>query len=182
MRAGAPPSSQSPVATEQSTKAEQDIVLERGGELGPEVLFGPTLVVGDSEVIAVGMSELPADSRLQMAFAGVDAIVRAEVAKALLVSVEELDLDVSSNKQGLVNAERVGSEIAHSVLPQLPSPRRGWMRIRRGETELLVVFAELTVDKAALTDAVARTLARLGHNSERAPRVVGKMHLPEDEP
>jgi hypothetical protein len=62
-------------------------VLDRGGELADIQAERRTVEVTGSTVTVWGLTEVPDGSRMQMALAGVDAITRSELLKAVQVRV-----------------------------------------------------------------------------------------------
>lgn len=117
-----------------------------------------TVELTDAQVVVWGMTEVPADSRLQAALAMVDAIARAELLKYIRAGVASLALDVQTGAgQELA---RVDAEVAKGLLPGLAPPRHAWHKVRRGDEMVLRLYARLTVDREVAARAIAAALAR----------------------
>jgi hypothetical protein len=115
-----------------------------GGELAPGVLAQPRCVV-DAESVSVHADiEVPPDSRLQAAYAAVDANARAALLELVGVHVASLMSD---------EGERVSEHVVAYVRGRLPSTglvRHGWVR----EGAVLRVYGRLTVPRDVLARAV----------------------------
>jgi hypothetical protein len=143
-------------------------VLERGGELADSRAERATVTVTPTTVTVWGLTEVPDGSRLQIAFAGVDAITRAELLKAVEVRVAGTVTSVEStdpNRRSVVveTVEAVDGLLAHSG----PLPH-GWVRVRRNGEVVIRIWARLEVPRAALETSVRSVLARRGQGDPAA--------------
>jgi len=77
-------------------KPSGEEVLEQGGELADVDAARATVSVTADRVVVWGVTEVPDGSRMQMALAGVDAITRAELLKAIEVRVSGVVTSVES--------------------------------------------------------------------------------------
>jgi hypothetical protein len=137
-------------------------VLQRGGELASSPAERATVVVTPSTVTVWGLTEVPDGSRLQMAFAGVDAIARSELLKAIEVRVTGVVTSVEStdpDRRRVVveTVEAVDGVLAHSG----PLPH-GWVRVRRGGEVVIRIWARLDIPRATLEATVRSVLGRGG--------------------
>jgi hypothetical protein len=155
-----------PAPPEAAANASREEILESGGELPLEACTGPTLVVGAREVVALGTIEAPGDSRLQAALAAADAVARAELSKALEVSIQSLEVDLQ-NEGGVAAVERLQRETTRAALGGLGLPQRGWLRLRRGRETILRVCSELRLTRESLVEALAQRLEADKHLASR---------------
>jgi hypothetical protein len=140
-----------------------DAILDSGGELAGAAPERAAVVVTPEQVTVWGSAEVPDGSRLQVAYAGVDAITRSELLKAVQVRVTSVLTDLESTEPArrtlvLETVEAVDGELA-GVGP-LP---HGWARVRRGNSVVLRVWARLDVSRARLERAVRPTLERVAY-------------------
>ena len=94
-------------------------VLERGGELANVQAERAVVAVTPTTVTVWGLTEIPDGSRLQIAFAGVDAITRAELLKSIQFRVDGIVTSVESsdpNRRSVVveTVEAVDGLLAHA--------------------------------------------------------------------
>lgn len=140
-------------------------VLERGGELRdarPE----RALTVTASQISVWGITEVPASARLQMAMAGVDAITRSELLKAIEVRVSEVVTSVESSPASRRSVVVETSEVVAGVLARGAPLPHGWARIQRGDEVILRIWARLDVPRATLEGALRSTLGRASIDAE----------------
>jgi hypothetical protein len=142
------------------TEPRGEEVLERGGELANAQAERATVTVTAAAVTVWGLTEVPDGSRLQVAFAGVDAITRSELLKAIQVRVASVVTSVEStdpNRRSVVveTVEAVDGLLARSG----PLPH-GWVRVRRGGEVVIRIWARLEVPRATLETTVRSVLAR----------------------
>ncbi len=152
-------------------------VLARGGELA-DAPKERAMQVTASQVSVWGVSEVPADSRLQVALAGVDAITRSELLKAIEVRVSEVVTSVDSSDPRRRSLVVETSEAVAGVLARGAPLPHGWARIARDGQVILRIWARLDVPRDSLESALRSTLsARID------PRpLVDALTLAEDAP
>jgi hypothetical protein len=138
-------------------------VLERGGELADVQVERLPVVVTATTITVWGSSEVPDGSRVQMAFAGVDAITRSELLKAVQVRVASVVTDVDSTDPGRRSLTVETMETVDGVLSRAGALPHGWARVRRGNDTVLRIWARLEVPRAQLETAVRSLLERRGH-------------------
>ncbi len=151
-------------ACSSSTAATKDV--DAGGDEGvapaPNTIYGElelppsdTLVYEDGHVEAWAMTEVPAGSRRQAAFAMVDAIARAELLKVLRVGVKTIALDYETSL-GELQLQQISSESAAGVVLQAgPSPH-GYRFLRRDGEDKLQVWTRLRVPIEMLSSSMER--------------------------
>ena len=132
-------------------------ILARGGTLDATTLPNRPVEVYPDRLVAWGITEVPANSRLQMAKAGVDAITRAELLKYLDVTVASAMEDLMrSGPDG--DEQRIRLAVAEAVrgaLPGGPLIQHGWARLVRPEGAILRVVGRLEVDREFLSRIVS---------------------------
>lgn len=129
-------------------------VLERGGELAQARPEQATVAVTADTITVWGITEVPDGSRLQMAFAGVDAITRSELLKAVEVRVTSTETDVESNDPSRRSLTLQTIEAVDGVLPRATPMPHGWVRVRRGNDVVLRVWARLEVSRESVEAAL----------------------------
>jgi hypothetical protein len=133
--------------------------LERGGTLADVRVEDMTVRITESTVSAWGLLEVPDGSRLQAAYAGVDAIARAELLKLVRVRVAGLMVSVDSSDPARRDAyERIVEAVAGS-LRRAGSTQHGWARVKQAERIVLRVWSQLTVPRADVEAALAASHA-----------------------
>jgi hypothetical protein len=151
-------------------------VLEQGGELADVDAARATVSVTADRVVVWGVTEVPDGSRMQMALAGVDAITRAELLKAIEVRVSGVVTSVESKDpaQRSVVVETV--EAVSGALNQAGPLPHGWARVRRGDKIVLRLWARLDVPRTTLENAIRAAVARAGQGDAAA--IVGGLTTP----
>lgn len=129
-------------------------VLERGGELAAAEATRATVTVTPASVTVWGLSEVPDGSRMQMAFAGVDAITRAALLKSVEVRISDLVASTESSDEARRAVVIQTVETVDGVLPRATGLPHGWARVRRNGEVVLRVWARLEVPRAELEGAV----------------------------
>jgi hypothetical protein len=137
-------------------------VLERGGELADVQAERQTVTVTNGIITVWGMTEVPDGSRMQMAFAGVDAITRAELLKVVQVRVAEVVTDVDSTDPGRRSITMETVEVVDGVVAKTGPLPHGWARVRRGGEIVIRLWARLEVPRANLETAVRSLLESRG--------------------
>lgn len=152
------------VACAHTTSSPAERVLERGGELANARPDRAVLTVNADTITAWGMTEVPDGSRMQMAFAGVDAITRAELLKAIQVRVVGVTTDVESTDPARRSLTVETVEVVDGVLARGGPLPHGWARIQRGDRVFLRVWSRLEVPRASVETAVTSVLERHGRS------------------
>jgi hypothetical protein len=143
-------------------------VLERGGELADADAVRATVSVTADRVSVWGMSEVPDGSRMQMALAGVDAITRAELLKAIEVRVSDVVTSVESSDPARRSVVVETVEAASGALGETGPLAHGWARVRRGDKIVLRLWARLDVPRTVLESAIRAAVARAGQGDASA--------------
>jgi hypothetical protein len=133
-----------------------EVLLERGGELQLDGAPPATLRFVGDDVEAFAQTEVPGDSRLQAALAMVDALVRAELLKSIQVGVAAVDTATqtsSANTQAQASSS-AAAEAVKGVLPKLPLPEHGWVKVKRDGAVLLRLHARIKVARATIAGAL----------------------------
>lgn len=138
-------------------------VIERGGELADVEAARAPVAVTATSITVWGSSEVPDGSRMQMAFAGVDAITRSELLKAVQVRVASVVTDVDSTDPRRRSLTVETMETVDGVLSRAGALPHGWARVRRGNETVLRIWARLEIPRAQLETAVRSLLERRGH-------------------
>ncbi len=154
--------------------AAAEELLERGGDLSLIDADKTGVFVDTTSVTAVGMTEVPGTSRLQAAYALVDAVTRAELAKAVAVAITSLELDITRS-DAAPELERSETEATRALLPRLSSMTRGYARVRRGDEVVLRLWARAEVPRAALLEVVTDVLRARGREAGRAEEALSRM-------
>jgi hypothetical protein len=142
--------------------ARGEEILERGGELADVQAERQTVTVTASTVTVWGLTEVPDGSRMQMAFAGVDAIARAELLRVVQVRVAEVVTDVDSTDPNRRSITMETREAVDGVLASSGPLPHGWARVRRGGEIVIRLWARLEVPRAGLETAVRSLLESRG--------------------
>jgi len=129
-------------------------VLERGGELADVKVERTNVTVTNSTVTVWGVLEVPDGSRMQAAYAGVDAITRAELLKVLRVRVAGVVVSVESTKPEETSAFERTFEAVEGVIRHAGTPVHGWERAVRGDDVIVRLWARLTVPRAELESSL----------------------------
>ncbi len=129
-------------------------VLERGGELAQAHPERATVAVTASTITVWGITEVPDGSRLQMALAGVDAIARSELLKAVEVRVTSAETDVESADPSRRSLTLETVEAVEGALPRATPMPHGWARVRRGDEVVLRLWARLEVPRESVEAAL----------------------------
>jgi hypothetical protein len=129
-------------------------VLERGGELAQAHPERAAVAVTANTITVWGITEVPDGSRLQMALAGVDAITRAELLKAVEVRVISVETDVESSDPSHRSLTLETVEAVDGVLPRAAPMPHGWARVRRGDEVVLRLWARLEVSRESVEAAL----------------------------
>jgi hypothetical protein len=137
-------------------------VLERGGELADIRIEHAAVELSATTITVWGTSEVPDGSRMQMALAGVDAITRSELLKAVQVRVASVVTDVESADPARRSITDETYEAVDGVLAHAGPMPHGWARVRRGNDTVIRIWARLEVPRATLETAVRSLLERRG--------------------
>jgi hypothetical protein len=148
-------------------------VLERGGELANVQAERATLTVTATTVTVWGLTEVPDGSRMQVAFAGVDAITRAELLKSIQVRVAGVVTSVESTDPHRRSVEVETVEAVDGLLSRSGPLPHGWARLRRDGGVLIRLWARLEVPRASLETTVRSVLAQRGAAADPADIVGG---------
>jgi hypothetical protein len=151
-------------------------VLERGGELADVDAARATVSVTADRVVVWGVTEVPDGSRMQMALAGVDAITRSELLKAIEVRVSGVVTSVESSDPAGRSVVVETVEAASGVLSQTGPLPHGWARVRRGDKIVLRLWARLDVPRTILESAIRAAVARAGQGDATA--IIGGLTTP----
>jgi hypothetical protein len=143
-------------------------ILERGGELADVVAERSVVTVNSSTVAVLGLTEVPEGSRWQMALAGVDAITRSELLKAVQVRVSSVEADVESTDPAQRSIAIETVEAVDGVLAHAGPMTHGWARVRRGDEIVVRLWARLEVPRVTVEGAVRAVLERRGKGSAAA--------------
>lgn len=133
-------------------------MLERGDTLADVRVEEMTAHITESTVSAWGLLEVPDGSRLQTAYAGVDAIARAELLKLVRVRVAGVMVSVDSSDPARRYAYERTVEAVAGSLRRAGNVQHGWARVRQAERIVLRVWAQLTVPRADVEAALAASL------------------------
>lgn len=133
--------------------------LARGDSLASVRVEDMTARITDSTVSAWGLLEVPDGSRLQAAYAGVDAIARAELLKLLRVRVAGVVVSVDSNHPARRAAYERTVEAVAGTLRRAGSTQHGWARVQQKERIVLRVWSKLTVRRADVEAALLASRA-----------------------
>jgi hypothetical protein len=142
--------------------------LERGDTLADVRVEDMTVQIGESTVRAWGLLEVPDGSRLAVAYAGVDAIARAELLKLVRVRVAGVMVSVDSSDPARRTAYERTLEAVAGSLRRAGSTQHGWARVQQGERVVLRVWSRLSVPRADVEAALV------------ASRAAGDIALPAD--
>lgn len=167
----------SPGATGPAPSREE--VLERGGELADADAVRATVSVTADRVVVWGVTEVPDGSRMQMALAGVDAIARSELLKAIEVRVSGVVTSVESSDPARRRVVVETVEAVRGALTKAGPLPHGWARIRQGDKIVLRLWARLDVPRKTLESAIHTALARAGQGDASA--IVGGLTTPPSE-
>jgi hypothetical protein len=159
--------------------SSQEEVLERGGELADADAARATVSVMADRVVVWGMTEVPDGSRMQMALAGVDAITRSELLKAIEVRVSGVVTSVESSDPARRSVVVETVEAASGALTQTGPLLHGWARVRRGDMVVLRLWARLNVPRTTLESAIRAAVARAGQGDPAA--IIGGLTTPPGE-
>lgn len=143
-------------------------VLERGGELAEVDAARATVSVTADRVVVWGVTEVPDGSRMQVALAGVDAITRSELLKAIEVRVSGVVTSVESSDPAGRSVVVETVEAVSGALNQAGPLPHGWARLRRGDKIVLRLWARLDVPRTTLESAIRAAVARAGQGDPAA--------------
>ena len=163
-----------PAATGPAPSGEE--VLERGGELADVDAARAIVSVTADRVVVWGVTEVPDGSRMQMALAGVDAITRAELLKAIEVRVSGVVTSVESSDPAGRSVVLETVEAVSGALSQAGPLPHGWARVRRGGKIVLRLWARLDVPRTVLEGAIRAAVARAGQGD--ATVIIGGLTTP----
>jgi len=128
--------------------------LERGGVLAHVQVEDMTVRISDTTVSTWGLLEVPDGSRLEAAYAGADAIARAELLKLIRVRVAGVMVSVDSTDPARRAASEYTVEAVQGTLRRAGSIQRGWARVRQDARLSLRVWSQLTVPRADVQAAL----------------------------
>lgn len=140
--------------------------LERGGPLADVEVADMTVRIHDGSVSTWGVLEVPDGSRLETAYAGVDAIARAELLKLVRVRVAGVVLSVESTDPARREVAEHTVEVVAGSLRRAGTTQHGWARVRQDGRVNLRVWARLSMPRAELEAAF------------RAAQAEGQLALP----
>jgi hypothetical protein len=129
-------------------------VLARGGELAEVTVDMTKVTVAESTVTLWGVIEVPDGSRMQAAYAGVDAVARSELLKLIRVRIADVMVSVESTEPARRVALEHTFEAVSGVIRHAGIPQHGWERVQRGDQVVLRVWARLSIPKADLKSAL----------------------------
>jgi len=172
--APAPSASAAADAVQPAPVPTVESIVDRGGELANLTSLEPTLRFEGDSLVVTGMTEVPGDSRLQAAYAMVDAITRSELAKSIAVHIVSLETDRSTGA-GEQAIALYHAEATRALFQLLPQPTHGWQKVRQGDTVILRLFGRMRVPKADVLKGVAATLTGRGGDPSRADAVVSAL-------
>jgi hypothetical protein len=150
-----------------AARADSEQVLERGGELDLALLPRSTIVRAGGELTAWGITQVPADSRLQAAYAIADADARAELIMAVRVGIASslTATSTASSGSGAVgpDSQEVNEQIAqvsNGFLPSLSPAQHGWKKVRPapGREVVMLVVSKISAREDALMSALTQGL------------------------
>jgi hypothetical protein len=128
--------------------------IARGDELADVAVDAMAVRIEARSVSSWGMLEVPDGSRLQAAYAGVDAIARAELLKLVRVRVADVMVSVDSTDPTRRDAYERTIEAVAGSLRNGGEVQHGWARVQRGSGIVLRVWARLTVARAEIEAAL----------------------------
>jgi hypothetical protein len=111
-----------------------------------------------------------------MALAGVDAITRSELLKAIEVRVSGVVTSVESSDPAGRSVVVETVEAVSGALNPAGSLPHGWARIRRGDKIVLRLWARLDVPRTVLEGAIRAAVARAGQGDATA--IIGGLTTP----
>jgi hypothetical protein len=138
-----------------------DEIIARGGELRDEAPER-AMRVTPALVSVWGITEVPATARLQTALAGVDAITRSELLKAIEVRVSSVATAVDSTDPSRSSVVVETREAVAGMLARAAPLPHGWVRLRRDGRLILRLWARLDVRRDELENTLRAPLARSG--------------------
>jgi hypothetical protein len=110
----------------------------------------------EDALVAWGMTEVPAGSRMQAALAMVDAITRAELLKFVRVGVGSMQVDVEV-VDGTVTHQQIEvitAEVVQARLPAATLIQHGWER----DDTVLRLVGRLEVTRELFRDTLAESM------------------------
>jgi hypothetical protein len=126
---------------------------ECGGELRVADMPNANIERGSDSLAIWGMTEVPAASRLQAAYAMVDAIARAELVKLVQVTIASEERDVDDGQRQTIEL-RTRETVAARV-PTLGVLQHGWQRVSQDGQPALRIVGRLTVTRTAMRELLA---------------------------
>jgi hypothetical protein len=163
-----------PAATGPGPSGED--VLERGGELADVDAARANVSVTADRVVVLGVTEVPDGSRMQMALAGVDAITRSELLKAIEVRVSGVVTSAESSDPARRSVVVETVEAVSGALNETGPLPHGWARVRRDDKIVLRLWARLDVARTVVESAIRASVARAGRGDPGA--IVGGLTTP----
>lgn len=127
-------------------------ILERGGE--SLHLEQTNLVVTHDAITAWGVIEVPDGARLQAAYAGADALARAELLKFLRVRIADVMVSVDSTDPARRDAYEHTVESVAGSLRHAGTAQHSWERVQQASDVILRVWSRLTVPRADVDAAL----------------------------
>jgi hypothetical protein len=145
--------------------------LERGGALADAQVEAMTVQVTEHTVCTWGLLEVPDGSRLSAAYAGADALARAELLKLVRVRVAGEVVSVDSTDPARRYAYEHTAEQVSGIVRSAGALEHGWARVQREAGVFVRVWSRLTVPRAEVAAALsaANTEAELVVPSSVAP-------------
>ncbi|MBN1961963.1 MAG: hypothetical protein JW841_13540 [Deltaproteobacteria bacterium] len=159
---------------------ESTSILATGGD---QSLFNhnlATIIIDDNNITVFGAIEVPGNSRLQAAFAMIDAVTRAELAKAVAVSIVSLEIDVQSDtaKPKITNLQ---SETTNIFTAKFSPMQRAWQRIQRGDENILALRAKTQISRKIFDQAVTNLMQARGLDLNQSGEVMKRIKQPIDQ-
>lgn len=133
--------------------------LERGDRLADVRVEDMTARITESTVSSWGLLEVPDGSRLQAAYAGVDAIARAELLKLVRVRIAGVMVSVDSSDLARRAAYERTVEAVAGSLRRAGSTQHGWARVQQRDRIVLRVWSQLTMPRADVEAALLASRA-----------------------
>jgi hypothetical protein len=128
--------------------------LERGGALAEVHIDEMNVQITEHSVSTWGLLEVPDGSRMQAAYAGVDAIARAELLKLIRVRVAGEMVSIDSTDPARRDAYERTVEVVAGSLRRAGTTEHGWERVQQGSTVILRIWSRLTVPRADVEAAL----------------------------
>lgn len=123
--------------TSQVATEPADVVLERGGDLLDAA--AETVVLTETAIVAWGILEVPAEARLETAYAGAEVVARSELLKFIEAHVTSSALDRQSSTSLTIQLD--SAEAVRRSQSGIVITGRGWQKVKVAQTLILRVIA-----------------------------------------